>query len=602
MGIADITSTLAQAPTLLKMAKRIKPLTASVHDCFGARVESTAAKFADNTAVIFEGQTRSWRELNEHANRYAASFRGLGLLRGDTVSLIMENRIEYLAIIIALNKLGVTTALINTNLTGRPLVHCISITDSKLCIFGEERTQAIHDVMSEADLSGIREYLFVPDSGSQACPKWARDLDEDAADEDIENPPETGESAVDDIALYIFTSGTTGLPKAAVLSNRRYLISATMSHMGGLICNEHDRIYLCLPLYHATGLFLGAGAAFCSGASLFLRRRFSASSFLDEVREHGATCFIYIGELCRYLLNTAEKDNDFNNPLGAMMGNGLRPDVWYEFKKRFGVQRIAEFYGSSEGNLGFMNIFNKDCTVGTTSIPHALIQYDVDADEIIRNASGHCVRVEKGKPGLMLGKITALSAFEGYTSREATESKILRDVFKKGDAWFNTGDLMKTVDVGFTMGLPHYQFVDRVGDTFRWKSENVSTNEVGEIINVHPQLAMCNVYGVEVPKADGRAGMAAILLLDNAQALDVDSLSRHIHQELPSYARPVFLRIQAEMDTTGTFKMVKGELRKEAYDLDLVDDPVYVLKPGSSHYALLDRAFLKKIKAGKAGF
>ena len=602
MGIADITSTLAQAPTLLKMAKKLKPLPGSAHDCFGARVESTAAKFAEHTAVIFEGKTRSWRELNEHANRYAASFRGLGLVRGDTVSLIMENRIEYLAIIIALNKLGITTALINTNLTGRPLVHCISITDSKLCIFGQERTQAIHDVMSEADLGDIQEYLFVADNGNQGCPAWARDLDEDAADEDINNPPETSDCALTDIALYIFTSGTTGLPKAAVLSNRRYLVSATMSHMGGLVCDENDRIYLCLPLYHGTGLFLGAGAAFCSGASLFLRRRFSASSFLDEVREHGTTCFIYIGELCRYLLNTVEKDNDFNNPLGTMMGNGLRPDVWHEFKNRFGVRRIAEFYGSSEGNLGFINIFNKDCTVGTTSIPHALIQYDVDADEIVRNAAGHCIRADKGEPGLMLGKITALSAFEGYTSREATESKILRDVFKKGDAWFNTGDLMKTIDVGFTLGMPHYQFVDRVGDTFRWKSENVSTNEVGEIINAHPQLAMCNVYGVEVPKADGRAGMAAIMLLDSDQGLDIDSLSRHIHQELPSYARPVFLRIQAEMDTTGTFKMVKGDLRKEAYDLDLVDDPVYVLKPGTNRYELLNRAFLKKIKAGEAGY
>jgi citronellyl-CoA synthetase len=288
--------------------------------------------------------------------------------------------------------------------------------------------------------------------------------------------------------------------------------------------------------------------------------------------------------------------------MGSMMGNGLRPDVWHEFKDRFGVQRIAEFYGSSEGNLGFINVFNKDCTVGTTSIPHALVKYDVDADEVVRGADGFCIKVNKGEPGLVLGKITAATAFEGYTSAEATESKIMRDVFKKGDAWFNTGDLMKTVDVGFSLGLPHYQFVDRVGDTFRWKSENVSTNEVGEIINSHPQVAMCNVYGVEIPKADGRAGMAAIVLRDNSVPLDLDAFSRHVTRELPHFARPVFLRIQSEMDTTGTFKMVKGDLRKQGYDLEQVSDPVYVMKPGSERYEPLDAKFLARIKAGDAGY
>lgn len=602
MGIADITSTLANAPTVAKMAAGLKPRPADTADCFAARVEATTEKFPDYTAVIFEGKTVTWRELNAMANRYAASFRGLGLVRGDTVSLIMENRIEYLALIIALNKLGVTAALINTNLTGRPLTHCISITQSKACIFGEERIQAVHDVMHEADLKGIKEYLYVPDSGVEACPGWARDLNEEAADEDSDNPPETGETTLGETALYIFTSGTTGLPKAAVLSNRRYLISATMSFSGGLLCDEYDCIYLCLPLYHGTGLFLGVGASFCTGASMFIRRKFSASSFLDEVREHGATCFIYIGELCRYLLNTPEQEDDYKNPMGSMMGNGLRPDVWHEFKDRFGVQRIAEFYGSSEGNLGFINVFNKDCTVGTTSIPHALVKYDVDADEVVRGADGFCIKVNKGEPGLVLGKITAATAFEGYTSAEATESKIMRDVFKKGDAWFNTGDLMKTVDVGFSLGLPHYQFVDRVGDTFRWKSENVSTNEVGEIINSHPQVAMCNVYGVEIPKADGRAGMAAIVLRDNSVPLDLDAFSRHVTRELPHFARPVFLRIQSEMDTTGTFKMVKGDLRKQGYDLEQVSDPVYVMKPGSERYEPLDAKFLARIKAGDAGY
>ena len=368
------------------------------------------------------------------------------------------------------------------------------------------------------------------------------------------------------------------------------------------MCDETDCIYLCLPLYHGTGLFLGVGASFLSGATMFVRRRFSASNFLREVREHGATCFIYIGELCRYLLQTEKQPDDHRNPLATIMGNGLRPDVWHEFKQRFGIKRIAEFYGSSEGNVGFVNLLNKDCTVGTTSLPLALVKYDVDADEIVLDGKGHCIRVEKGEPGLLLGKITRATVFEGYTNEEATESKILRNVFKKGDAWFNTGDLMKTIDVGFALGMPHYQFVDRVGDTFRWKSENVSTNEVGEIINGHPQVALCNVYGVEVPKADGRAGMAALTLAEGVKELDLENFSEYINRELPPYARPVFLRVLTEMDTTGTFKLVKGDLRKQGYDLDQIADAVYVMKPEKDTYEPLDKAFARRIGDGKAGY
>jgi citronellyl-CoA synthetase len=285
-----------------------------------------------------------------------------------------------------------------------------------------------------------------------------------------------------------------------------------------------------------------------------------------------------------------------------MMGNGLRPDVWHQFKARFGIKRVAEFYGSSEGNVAFVNMLNKDCTVGMTSIPVALVKYDVDADEIARDAQGRCIRAAAGEPGLLLGRITEHTVFEGYTSSKDTEKKILRDAFEKGDAWFNTGDLMKTVDVGFSLGLPHYQFVDRVGDTFRWKSENVSTNEVGEIINGHAHVDFCNVYGVEIPKADGRAGMASLVLADGIEALDVKSFSAYINEHLPAYARPVFLRIQREMDTTGTFKMVKGELRKAGYDLERVSDPIYVLKPRSDTYELLDKEYHAILRAGEAGY
>ncbi|NQX89353.1 MAG: long-chain-acyl-CoA synthetase [Halioglobus sp.] len=600
MKVSEVVTTLAEAPALLRIAKEIKPKPTTHCDSFAARVEGVAQRFPDRKAVIFEDRSLTWSELNAAANRCAAALKTRGLRRGDTVSIVMENRIEFLTVLLAVNKLGAISALINTNLTGRALTHCISITDSSMCIFGEERCAAVHDVQDAEELTAINHWLFVRDLGPAECPQWATVLTYDSGSAD--NPGQTRQNTIGNTALYIFTSGTTGLPKASVISNRRFLTAAALSYLGGIKCCETDCIYLCLPLYHGTGLFLGVGAAFATGACMFIRRRFSASNFLRDTREHKTTCFIYIGELCRYLLNIPQQLDDSINPIRSMMGNGLRPDVWHEFKKRFGIHRIAEFYGSSEGNVAFVNMLNKDCTVGTTTIPLALVRYDVETDEIVRDEKGRLIRVTDGEPGLLLGQITPKTVFEGYTSKEATEQKVLRDAFEDGDAWFNTGDLMKTINVGFALGLPHYQFVDRVGDTFRWKSENVSTNEVGEVINGHPQVSFCNVYGVEIPRADGRAGMAALVLAEGIESLDTHSFSLHIRKNLPAYARPVFLRIQRDLDTTGTFKLVKGALRKQAYDLQQVDDPLFVLKPRSENYEPLDKAFLAILNAGDAGY
>ena len=602
MGIVDVVSVLSEMPTLLKLKKGMVPRPASVADCFGARVEANALKFGQRSAIVFEGQEVNWSEFNALANRYAHYLKSQGVQRGDTVSVIMENRIEFLALLVGVNKIGVTAGLINTNLTGKPLVHCITVTHSKKCIFGSEVSGALNEVKDELGLTEGEDYFEMPDGGLDATTNWAKNLAEGAAAASSENPEETSLITLGEVALYIFTSGTTGLPKAAVLSNRRYLTSADMAAMAGFKCTEQDRMYICLPLYHGTGLMVGAGAAMVSGASMFIRRKFSASNFLPEVREHGCTLLVYIGELCRYLSNTEAQAGDHKNPLRSMMGNGMRPDVWLGFKKRFGISRVAEFYGASEGNVAFANLMNRDCTVGMTSAEVALVEYDVDNDEIVRDAAGRCVPVKAGEPGLLLGKITEDTVFEGYTDPEATEKKIVRSALENDDAWFNSGDLMRTVDVGFTLGYPHYQFVDRVGDTFRWKSENVSTNEVGEIINGFGQIKFCNVYGVEIPGTDGRAGMAAVTLQDGVSELDVDAFSTFLRSELPAYAVPLFVRIQPDIDVTGTFKMVKGDLRKQAYDIRSFDDTVYALLPGSDRYAAFDLAMLEKIEAREAGF
>ncbi len=604
MGIVDVVSTLMQVPVLLKLKKAMVPKPDETTDCFGARVEANAEKFGHRSAIVFEGTEVTWAEFNALANQYAHQLQTEGITRGDTVSVIMENRIEFLAILVGLNKLGAVAGLINTNLRGRPLSHCITITHSKACIFGSELSHALEEVKSELTLVEGQDYFVVPDSSpdhrNTPLPNWAKNLSEFDDESSKDNPVSTGDITIAETALYIFTSGTTGLPKAAVLSNRRYLGAGDMSAVAGLKISEKDRIYLCLPLYHGTGLMVGAGAAISSGASMFIRRKFSVSKFLPEVRQYNCTAFIYIGELCRYLANSPADPQDNKNPLRTMLGNGLRPDVWLDFKQRFGIKRIAEFYGASEGNVSFANLLNKDCTVGMTASEVTLVQYDVHADEIIRDDKGFCIPVADGEPGLLLGKITGRAVFEGYTDPEATEKKVIRNALEQGDAWFNSGDLMQTVKVGFTLGYPHYQFVDRVGDTFRWKSENVSTNEVGEIINGFHEVKFCNIYGVEIPGADGKAGMAAITLNEDVATLDLKAFAAFVKKELPAYAVPVFLRLQEAIDVTGTFKMVKGDLRKEAYFIDQFTDPVFVVKSGETEYSLLDTDYVETIRAGAA--
>ena len=609
MSLRDFASVLADVPTLLVLKKGMQPRPLEEKDCLGALVERNAAQIGDRLALVCatpDGGTSTvtWAQFNALANRYQGVLKDAGLQRGDVASLVMENRMEFLALLIAANKLGVTLSLVNTNLRQRPLAHCITATKARKCLFGTEVQPAIQEVKGELGLVEGEDYYAVPDTHNSAAPApadWAIDLAAASAAQSADNPPETAHNALGDTAVYIFTSGTTGLPKAAVLSNRRYLANAKLAGTAGLRCTSKDRIYVCLPLYHSTGLTIGFGTALATGASLFVRRRFSARAFLAEIRAHDCSHFVYVGELCRYLSNTPERPDDADSPLVTMMGNGLRPDVWHGFKKRFGLKRITEFYGASEGNVAFANLLNKDCTIGMTASKVALVRYDADANEIVRDADGRCIEVEKGQPGLLLGHINPRAVFEGYTDQAASEQKVLRDVFEAGDAWFNTGDLIREVDVGFSLGYAHYQFVDRTGDTFRWKSENVSTNEVSDILSAFPGVEFCNVYGVELPGADGRAGMAALTMTDSGSELDLEGFADYVRRELPPFAQPVFLRLQAGMLLTGTYKMVKGDLKREGYDIDAIDDPVYVMKPGARGYEPLTADFLAKIRAGVSG-
>ena len=383
---------------------------------------------------------------------------------------------------------------------------------------------------------------------------------------------------------------------------RDRIIAASVNiSKGGYRIDSSDCMYNCLPLYHSTGLMLGLCACVQVGAATFIRRKFSASAFWKEAKQFNTTAFVYVGELCRYLSFQEPSEEEVNNPISKMVGNGLRPDLWDCFRNRFGVERIVEIYGASEGNALFMNLLNKDETIGMTNAKVGIFKYDVAEDKLVKDKDDKYIEVDDHQPGLLLVEIGPNAIYNGYTDKKASEEKVVSNVMAEGDRWFNTGDLVKTMDVGFSLGRKHYQFVDRVGDTFRWKSENVSTNEVAEILNSFEHVNMANVYGVKVPKSEGRAGMVAFNC--NLEEFNWDDFSSFVIDKLPSYAQPIFVRIIEELETTGTFKLKKNDLREEAYHLDKVKgNQVFIKKPGQNTYVPLDRDYYEVIESGQAGF
>ena len=601
--MGTITSFLGDLKVLL-VAATIKPPAPDQIASFSLLVEDNAARIPNAIALLCEEEVVTWKTLNERANRNANTLKAGGITKGDCVSLFMQNRIEFVVQTVAICKLGAIAGLINTNLARQQLVHCISLTGSKKIIFGEELTDTLNEVRTDLTLDDGKDYLYVRDTGTAPPPNWATELDSNGTISSSENPPESRQVEIANTGFFIFTSGTTGLPKAARVSHRRMLPNAGMSATALLRIKQTDRMYNCLPLYHGTGLIIGLTAAFTVGASTVIRRRLSVSAFWDDIRRYECTSFVYIGEFIRYLMSHPETLKDKENPVRAIVGNGLRPDIWHDFKNRFDIERIGEFYGASEGNGGFANVFNKNCTVGLGTAPAKIVAYDVANDEIVNDANGYCIEQPLGEAGLLLIEITGKSEFEGYTNKDASAQKVKRNVFVEGDSYFNTGDLMKVVDVGFAFGQKHYQFVDRVGDTFRWKSENVSTNEVGEIINQHEDVIFANVYGVEIPGADGRAGMAAIVLQEHIdpQKVNLSSLSEHIRENLPSYARPIFIRLLTELPTTTTHKLQKNDLRDQAFHFDKVSDHILVMRPGETTYNKLDSDFYDKIVQREVAF
>jgi citronellyl-CoA synthetase len=348
-----------------------------------------------------------------------------------------------------------------------------------------------------------------------------------------------------------------------------------------------------LPLYHATGLCVCWGSAISGASGFAIRRKFSASQFWNDVRKYRATTLGYVGELCRYLVDQPPSADDSQHRVTKMIGNGLRPGAWGEFKTRFGVNHICELYAASDGNIGFTNILNFDNTVGFSLMSWELAAYDHDSGAPIRDAKGFMRKVAKGEQGLLLAKIDDKAPLDGYTDPQKTEKVVLHDVFEKGDRYFNTGDLLRNI------GFGHAQFVDRLGDTYRWKGENVSTTEVENILLQHPNISEAVAYGVEIRNTNGRAGMAAITPAESLATLDFSELLAFAREQMPAYAVPLFLRVKVKMETTGTFKYQKTRLKDEAFDPGKTgDDPIYAWLPGTQTYVQVTPQLLADIHGG----
>ncbi|CEG49860.1 acyl-synthetase [Plasmopara halstedii] len=576
---SDLYHSGMQALALLQ-AKRYAWNGHLVPDLFEQSVE----KWPHKPCIQLGRRILSFQDVDHAANRVAHWSQKQGIKRGETVALMMENRPEFIIVWLGLAKVGIVTALLNTHLQPDGLVHCTRIADTKWMIVGEELVEKVADVVNR--MKEMKFYIYGDGSltsqkaatyFSQAC-----SLDVELLKMTTERPctKVRRELLTSDVVLLIYTSGTTGFPKAARV-NHFSLILRSLVFKYSMHLTINDRLYCALPLYHTSGGTLAVGLMLFSGATLCLSRRFSTTKFWDEVRAYNCTVIQYIGEMCRYLMNAPMKPNDKQNHVRAAFGNGLRPDIWAPFQERFGIPSVYEFYGSTEGPMGLLNACTTKADQGhlgqrgylTNLITGvAIVKYDVDKDDYIRSKNGFLQQCEVNEPGELLVKVNKKDparGFQGYYKNpNESNQKVLTNVFRKGDMYFRTGDLFKEDE------RHCWHFVDRVGDTFRWKGENVATNEVAETISKFPGIEEICIYGVQVPGTDGRACMAAMVFDD--KLFKWMEFSKFVKQQLPSYAIPLFLRQVKTISVTGTMKQEKAKLRKEGMDPSKICDRLWV--------------------------
>ena len=579
----------------LRTLKMTTPIAKHPTRVFPQVISELADRFGDAPALLSDRERFSYRELAARSNRYARWALQQDLKKGDTVCLMMPGRPEFLALWVGITRVGGVVALLNTNLTGMALAHCINVVAPKHIVVAAELFESLES--ARPHITGDAKIWLHGDAEAN----FARiDREVDGLPGDDLAAADRRPLNIEDRALYIYTSGTTGLPKAANMNHYRVML-ASHAFAGVMDTRASDRMYDCLPLYHTAGGLVATGALLLRGGSVVIREKFSAREFWDDIVRWDCTCFQYIGELCRYLINSPPHPQERAHHLRLACGNGLRSDVWPQFKERFKIPKIIEFYAATEGNVSLFNFEGKEGAVGrlpwwmAARFPTKVVRFDVERQQPIRDAQGFCIECEPDEPGEVIGKIMKDASkpgqrFEGYASATDTDKKVLHDVFEKGDSWFRTGDLMRKDKNGY------FYFIDRIGDTFRWKGENVSTTEVEEAVGAFDGILEANVYGVAVPGRDGRAGMAAIVAKDN---LNLTALREHLAQQLPEYARPVFLRVRQDIDVTTTFKQKKIDLVKEGFDPGHTSDPIYFNDPQHKAFVRLDAALTDDITAGR---
>jgi fatty-acyl-CoA synthase len=559
---------------------RALEMTAKIDDqprrIFPRVIEELGARFGDAPALSGARENFSHAGLAGRANRWARWGLAQGIEKGESVCLLMPNRPEYMAIWLGLSRIGAVVALINTNLTGPALAHCITVANPR---------HIVVDTRLDIALEGLETHAVVWRHGEA--------LSESISSLSGDTLTESREVTLSDPALLIYTSGTTGLPKAAFLSHHRVMMW-THWFAGMMNAGADDRLYNCLPMYHSVGGVVASGAVLLKGGAVILREKFSASRFWDDVADSKATIFQYIGELCRYLLKSPMDAPPHH--LRLIVGNGLSGEVWEQFQNRFHIPQVLEFYAATEGNFSLYNAEGKVGAIGKVPgfLKHrfgiVLIKRGEDG-EPLRRPDGTCLRASAGEAGEAIGKIAGGAArFEGYSDAAATAKKILRNVFEPGDAYVRSGDLMRQDAQGF------YYFVDRLGDTFRWKGENVATTEVAAVLGSYPGVIAATVYGVNVPGHDGKAGMAA---LETTQDFDLPGLKAHL-SALPAYARPLFIRLVPSLAVTETFKTKKSELAAAGCDPALTDDALYA--DAGDGFEKLDAVLYARINSGLVRF
>ena len=576
-------------PRIIKYLKKALALNSNSNESIGKIIESNAYHNGNSPALKYEDQSYTYFEFNAIVNRYANYLLYEGVKNGETVIAYIENRPELLFLIVACAKIGAVISLINPNQREKVLIHSLEIAKSKYFIIGEELVPFFENVASSLTESTDNKYYWVSDQQITDCPINYVNLKNKLENVDAENPITTQQIKAGQVYANVFTSGTTGLPKASRQTNRKWLSTYYWFGKVNMNLRTDDVMYVPLPFYHTNALIIGWPTALSASCTMVMRRKFSVSEFWNDVDKYNVSAFIYIGELCRYLLNAPASDLDKRHRIKKIIGNGLRPDIWYKFKERFQIKKVFEFYGAADGNVTFTNTLNFDCTIGWSPQNFRIIKYDIEKDSPIKDSNGFLIPVAKGETGLLISEISNKSIFDGYVNKESNEDKILLNVFKSGDNWFNSGDLLQ--DIGFK----HARFVDRIGDTFRWKGENVATAEVEGIVQQVNSVEMCAAYGVQIPNNDGRAGMVTIVKRKDS-VFNIETVTKQLHKGLPKYAVPVFIRLKDGINFTHTHKIKKFDLKEEGFNCN---DDVYVMLPKSNTYMLINQSILNEIREGR---